>query len=221
MRPARARPKDAPIRVYLEVGAKRTFASAADWPGWCRSGKDEQAALAALSAYAPRYATVARAAGAPFPIHPTAFKVVERLKGNATTDFGAPGIPAREESQPLSAEAANRMCDLVVAGWSYLDKVVAKAPAALRKGPRGGGRDRDPMFMHVLGAEVGYARQIGTRLKELQVAEKAEVRALRKAILESLKNPNRVEKWPVPYAARRLTWHTLDHAWEMEDRSKP
>ena len=98
------------------------------------------------------------------------------------------------------------------------DDVAASVSEELRKGPRGGGRDRDPMFLHVLGAEVGYARQIGTRLKELQVAEEAEVRALRKAILESLKNPNRVEKWPVPYAARRLTWHTLDHAWEMEDK---
>ena len=29
-------------RVYIERGAKRAFASAADWPGWCRSGKDEE-----------------------------------------------------------------------------------------------------------------------------------------------------------------------------------
>ena len=207
--------------MYLEVGAKRTFASAADWPGWCRAGKDEKAALDALAAYAPRYAPVAKAAGVLFPTHATAFKVVERLKGNATTDFGAPGIPANEESRRLSAEAAKRMCDLVAAGWSHLDKVVAKAPAALRKGPRGGGRDRDPMFIHVLGAEVGYARQIGTRLKELEVAEKVAVRAHREAILESLASPNRVEKWPVPYAARRIAWHALDHAWEIEDRSKP
>src|SRR5438067_302187 len=24
--------------------------------------------------------------------------------------------------------------------------------------------------------------------------------------------------WPVRYAARRMAWHVLDHAWEMEDR---
>ena len=220
VRPARARPSDAPTRVYLEVGEKKTFASAADWPGWCRAGKNEQAALDALAAYAPRYAPVAKLAGVPFRSNPR-FNVVERMKGNATTEFGAPGIPAKDESRPLNAKETKRMTDLVEACWAYLDKVVAKAPAALRKGPRGGGRDRDPMFMHVLGAEWGYARQIGTRLKEPEGAGKAAVRASRKAILESLENPNRVEKWPVPYAARRLAWHALDHAWEMEDRSKP
>jgi len=160
-------------------------------------------------------------AGVPFPVNPPSFKVVERLKGNATTDFGAPGMPANDESRPLNAKETKRMSDLVAACWAYLDKVVDKAPASLRKGPRGGGRDRDAMFIHVLGAEVDYAWKIGTRLKEPEGAAKAAVQASRKAILESLANPNRVEKWPVPYAARRTAWHALDHAWEMEDRSKP
>jgi hypothetical protein len=213
--------RDAPTRVYLEVGAKRTFASAAEWPGWCRAGKDEQSALDALAAYAPRYAPVAKLAGVPFPINATSFKVVERLKGNATTDFGAPGIPAKDESRPLNAKETKRMSDLVAACWTYLDKVVAKSPASLRKGPRGGGRDRDAMFIHVLGAEVDYAKKIGTRLKEPKGAAKGAVQASRRAFLEGLANPNRVEKWPVPYVARRTAWHALDHAWEMEDRSKP
>ena len=43
-------------RVYIEVGNKRAFASAADWPGWSRSGKDEASALDNLAAYALRYA---------------------------------------------------------------------------------------------------------------------------------------------------------------------
>jgi hypothetical protein len=213
--------RDAPTIVYLEVGAKRTFASAANWPGWCRSGKDEQAALGALATYAPRYELVARLAGVPFAVNASRFKVVERLKGNATTDFGAPGIPAKEESQPLTAAQTKRMTDLVGACWAYLDKVVAKAPASLRKGPRGGGRDRDAMFIHVLGAEVDYAKKIGVRLKEPKNAEKSAVRASRKAILEGLANPIEVEKWPVPYVARRTAWHALDHAWEIEDRSEP
>ena len=213
--------RDAPTRVYLEVGAKRTFASAAGWPGWCRAGKDERSALDALAAYAPRYALVARLARVPFPAKATPFKVVERLKGNATTDFGAPGIPAKDESRSLTAKETKQMSDLVAACWTYLDKVVAKAPASLRKGPRGGGRDRDAMFIHVLGAEVDYAKKIGTRLKEPEGAVKAAVQASRKAFLEGLANPNRVEKWPVPYVARRTAWHALDHAWEMEDRSKP
>jgi hypothetical protein len=209
----------APTRVFLEAGAKRTFASAADWPGWCRAGKDERAALEALAAYAPRYAAVAKLAKVPFLDHTTNFKVVERLTGNATTDFGAPGIPAKAERESLTAAQTKRMCDLAEACWTYLDQVVARAPASLRKGPRGGGRDRDAMFDHVLGAEMEYAKRIGTRLKQPDGRDRAAARAFRKAILDSFSRPNREEKWPVSYAVRRTAWHALDHAWEIEDRS--
>jgi hypothetical protein len=27
--------------------------------------------------------------------------------------------------------------------------------------------------------------------------------------------------WPQRYAARRIAWHALDHAWEVQDRSAP
>src|SRR4029077_1460349 len=125
------------VRVYLEVGGKRTFATAAGWPGWCRSGKDEAGALDNLAAYAPRYAKVAKLAHLEFPKGAPTFTVVERLKGNATTDFGAPGIPAREESKRMTASETARMLALVEACWKYLDTVRAKAPKELRKGPRG------------------------------------------------------------------------------------
>lgn len=206
-------------RVYVEVGAKRAFASAAEWPGWCRAGKDEKAALEALAAYAPRYARVAKLAKVPFAATAPGFQVVARLKGNATTDFGAPGVPAEDEAKPVKAADARRMCDLVEACWTYLDMVVANAPSALRKGPRGGGRDRDAMFDHVLGAEKEYARGIGLRLKQPAGTDRAAVRAFRQAILEGLANPSGEGRWPAPYAARRTAWHALDHAWEIEDRT--
>ncbi len=198
----------APTRVYVERGAKRTFASAADWPGWCRAGKDEASALANLAAYAPRYAPVAKLARIEFPKDAASFQVVERLTGNATTDFGAPAIPAKDETSPMTAKETERMVALVEACWNYLDQVRARAPQELRKGPRGGGRDRDKMYDHVLGAELEYAKRIGLRLKQPD----------RKALLNSFGNPNRQEKWPVRYAARRTAWHALDHAWEIEDR---
>ncbi len=207
------------VGVYLEVGGKRTFASAADWPGWCRSGKDEQAALVALAAYAPRYAAVAKLAKATFIAGEPGFKIVERTRGNATTDFGAPGVQTKDERKPLTPKQASRMRDLLAASWDYLDLVVAKAPSTLRKGPRGGGRDRDAMFDHVLGAEMEYAKRIGVRLKQPDGKDRPAVRAFRKAIFEGFNNPNRQEKWPVAYAARRTAWHALDHAWEIEDRS--
>jgi len=195
------------IRVYLEVGGKRTFASAADWPGWCRSGKDERGAFDNLAAYAPRYAKVARLARMELPKQP-AFNQVERMKGNATTDFGAPGIPAKDETRRVSAAEMTRMVTLLQACWKYLDKVRARAPEELRKGPRGGGRDREKMYQHVLDAEVAYAPAIGLKLKQSD----------RRALLDAIRNPRGDTKWPVAYAVRRIAWHALDHAWEMEDR---
>ena len=195
-------------RVYLEVGGKRTFASAADWPGWSRSGKTPEAALEALASYAPRYAAIPKLARIEFPKYATQFEVVEKLEGNATTDFGAPGIPAKRESKPMTDVENARLISLLEACWKYLDRVVAKAPAELRKGPRGGGRDRDKMFQHVLDAELEYGKGIGVRLKAPD----------RKALLAGFRNPKSDGRWPVAYAIRRTAWHALDHAWEIEDR---
>jgi len=196
-----------PLGVYLEVGAKRVFASAAGWPGWCRSGNDEASALANLAAYAPRYSKVARLEHLEIPPDPT-FKVVERVTGNATTDFGAPGVPTKAESRPVSARERERLAILTEACWKYLDQVMARAPQELRKGPRGGGRDRDKMYAHVLDAEVGYAPAIGLRLKAPD----------RQALRVVFRNPIKDTKWPVTYAMRRIAWHALDHASEIEDR---
>lgn len=195
-------------RVYIEGGGKRTFASAADWPGWSRSGKDEQSALANLAAYAPRYARVTKLAKIELPKQAADFTVIERLDGSASTDFGVPGTPAKNEKKPLTKPDTDRMLALMDACWKYLDQVIAKAPAGLRKGPRGGGRDRDAIQQHVLGAEVEYGKRIGLRLKEPD----------RRALRAAFENPDLNEKWPVAYAVRRTAWHALDHAWEIEDR---
>lgn len=213
-----------PLPVYLEVGTKRVFASALDWLGWTRSGKDEKAALEALAAYAPRYAPVARIARLSFTwgANPS-FKVIERVRGNPTTDFGAPAIPATGDTEKLSKAAAERACSLVVASWTTFDRVAAKAPAELRKGSRGGGRDRDKIIEHVLGAESAYAAKIGLKLRQPGLGDAKAIKAFRDAIQaairESAAGDSPETKWPPRYAARRIAWHALDHAWEIEDRS--
>jgi hypothetical protein len=208
-----------PTRVYLEVGAKKVFASAADWPGWCRSGRDEAAAMAALAEYAPRYRPVAKAAGHPLPAEaPDGFSVEERVKGNATTDFGAPGVPASAESRPFTAGEVDRQAALLRACWDALDKIAAKAPAELRKGPRGGGRDRDQVIEHVLGAESSYARKLAIKPAQPPAADRAAVEACRVQLLAALAAGE--GSWPSRYLARRIAWHVLDHAWEIEDRSR-
>ena len=148
-----------PVRVYLETGAKRTFACALDWPGWCRSGKDEGVALAALETYAARYRPVAEAAGFPLPAD-VAFDVVERLTGNATTDFGAPAIVAGQDSAPLDAAAQERLSKLLDAARATFERVASSAPAELRKGPRGGGRDTEAIRRHVSEADAAYVRKL-------------------------------------------------------------
>jgi hypothetical protein len=194
------------VRVMIEAGSKRTFACALDWPGWCRSGKTEEQALATLAAYAPRYAAVAREAGLTLP-EGDGFEVVERLSGDGTTDFGAPAAIAAADHAPLSPPEADRLARLLEAAWTALDRVVAGAPAELRKGPRGGGRDRDRIVDHVRGAEEVYARRLGL----VGHASRTEIASALRSGLEG--------RWPPRYAARRLAWHVLDHAWEIADRS--
>lgn len=166
---------------------------------------------------------MAAAAGVRFPTGQT-FEVAERVEGSSTTDFGAPGsIPALDRA-PTTRRQAERLAAFVEASWRILDSVVAGAPAELRKGPRGGGRDRDAIAQHVLNAEAAYARKIGVRATAPSFEDVAAVQALRSATLEVLGaawrgDPADPKGWPPRYAARRIAWHALDHAWEIEDRS--
>jgi hypothetical protein len=214
-----------PIPVYIESGDKKVFACAIDFPGWCRSGRDEASALEALAGYAPRYAEVARRAEVAFPSKPE-FEVVERVKGKGATDFGVPHEVPEVDAQPLTARQAARQVALMEAAWALLDKVARSTPAELRKGPRGGGRDRDKMLDHVLGAEAAYARQLGIKHPQPELGDTRAIKALRKDIAEALRgasdgSPLRDKGWPPRYALRRITWHVLDHLWEMQDRTEP
>ncbi len=199
--------------VYLEVGAKKVFACALEWPGWARSAKTEDEALEVLAAYADRYGPVAEAAGVRFPKSAAKdLEVVERVKGDATTDFGAPSQWVAADGEPLTKAQAERLASLVDGAWTVFDDVRKGAPAELRKGPRGGGRDRDKMAEHVVDAESAYFRMVG--VKDGRAAFLAALRAARDPQPEL-----KTKSWPWRYAARRVAWHALDHAWEMEDRS--
>jgi hypothetical protein len=213
----------ADIGVYLESGAKRVFACALDWPGWCRSGKDEEQALQTLAAYQPRYAEVASEADLAFPAG-ARLDVVERLPGSAGTDFGVPGSVAGHDLRPLERAEAERLAALLEASWKVFDRIVAGAPAELRKGPRGGGRDRDKIVQHVLEAEAAYVRKIGLRLRQPDPGDGGAVSAFRRAVRDRFREesdggPLTEKGWPARYAVRRFAWHVLDHAWEIQDRS--
>ncbi len=216
------------IEIGEETTARKAFAWAVDWPGWCRSGKDVALAHKALVACAPRYAMVAEIAGLT-PLVTGAvvdLNVVESVPGDASTDFGVPHAITDLDRRPVNAAEAERLANLVDAAWTILDRVAAAAPAELRKGPRGGGRDRDKVLGHVVEADHMYAREIGLLLATASLDDRAAVEAERAAMLDVLRHPSdgaplAGRKWPLRYAARRIAWHALDHAWEMEDRTQP
>ncbi len=220
------------IPVYLEIGQKRMFAGALDWPGWCRSGRNEAAALDALLAAAPRYARALASAGLDFhpPTAASALAVVERLAGNATTDFGAPGLAPAADAAPIDAAELERLQAILVACWQAFDAAAAAAAGReLRRGPRGGGRDVDAIVQHVLAAEAGYLRRLAWQAARPGEGDPtAERDAIRQAVLAALaaaargevpeRGPRGGRLWPARYFVRRVAWHVLDHAWEIEDR---
>ena len=211
------------IRVLVESADRKVFVSALDWPGLSRGGKTEEAAIGAVLAVAPRYAPVAAAAGYPLDVDGLVIEATERLDGDASTVFGVPAIVAAADRDPVSATEGQRLASIVEAAWAELDRVAAGAPEELRKGPRGGGRDRTKVVQHVVDAEAAYASVIGIRHKPMEPASLA---AMRADILEVLRQPSdgspiAGRRWPPRYAARRIAWHVLDHAWEIEDRSDP
>lgn len=229
-------PASQAIEVYLEAGEKRTFAGALAWPGWCRSGRDEGSALQALCDSGPRYANILQPFGIAFqpPADTAAFTVVERLPGNASTDFGAPGKAPAYDDQPLDPAELQRLQQLLQACWQAFDQAVRSGQGKeLRQGPRGGGRELSGIVRHVLEAEAAYLRQLGGRLEKsaLEGPGEAALAKIRPLVLETLaaaargevpaRGPRGGARWSPRYFARRAAWHVLDHAWEIEDRSSP
>jgi len=196
-------------RVYFEEGKSSVFAAAIDWPGWCRRAKTTDLALEALLDYQDRYAAVLS-----MPFKPGGLEVVGTLRGNTTTDFGAPGVDTPWDAEAISARDLGRQVTVLQDCWAYFDGVVEHAPAMLTKGPRGGGRDRDEIVPHVREAERHYCSKLGTRV--LPRTPWVEQRAV---ITEVLLARSPAGVWPLRYSLRRLAWHVLDHAWEIEDKS--
>jgi hypothetical protein len=220
------------IAVYTEVGQKRTFAGAIEWPGWCRGGKDEASAVQALLDYAPRYARALRGSSPKFspPEKLSDLNVIERLKGGAGTDFGAPEAhPAADAAKAGEAEL-KRLEAILSACWQQFDAAAGAAKGKkLLTGPRGGGRDLAKMIDHVQEAEKAYIGSLGwwklsgevqgelTSLKQVREASLRGVRASAAGEIPAV-GPRGGKRWSPRYFVRRAAWHVLDHAWEIEDR---
>jgi hypothetical protein len=222
------------IDVYLEIGKTRTFAAALDWPGWCRSGRDEASALQTLYDYGPRYERALQATSLGFraPSDTSAFVVVERLTGNATTDFGAPDLTLSSDLKPVDPTELQRGQVILQACWQAFDSAVQMASGKmLKKGPRGGGRELAKIIQHVRDVDAAYLTSLGGKVKLDDKDEPGQAFAqIREAILTTLaaavrgeipaRGPRGGVRWTPRYFVRRLAWHELDHAWEIEDRAE-
>lgn len=220
------------LDVVLEVGAKKTFASVVDWPGWSRSGRDGDAALEAIVAYGPRYrAAMGRMRGLPAPRSIEELGVVERLPGDSGTDYGAPSVAPSADAEPIAGRELDRLVRCLEQARAAFDETAQRLEGVtLRTGPRGGGRNVERMRAHVLEAEIAYAQMLGARIPKATGSIDEQLEAVRAAFLEALlgridgtvpdRGPRGGARWSPRYAIRRSAWHALDHAWELEDRAQ-
>ena len=217
--------------IFLEIGQKRIFAGAVAWPGWCRRGRDEEAATQALLDSGPRYARILQSTNLGFkpPVDVATLHVVERVDGNATTDFGAPDAPLSSDHAPIDDGELRRFETLLRACWAAFDAAIKAAEGkSLRKGPRGGGRDLEAIIDHVRMADEGYLRRIGWKIERFDGETELRLGRMRREILAGLAvaargelptvGPRGGKRWTPRFFVRRLAWHVVDHAWEIEDR---
>ena len=226
------------IPVVLELGpkGKKVVAVAPDWPGLARGAKSEEAAIERLLSYAPRYAPVAKLAGMadafassgaahvdPHVDPEIDADIIERYAGTGSTDFwGISFAFSSIDQQPMTDAELARELTLMQACWTFFDNVRARVSAEMQRGPRGGGRDRDHIVRHTFAAERDWAKKLGVQPPEGAMLTDAGLQEHRQtygnAIREFHAQGKMARTWPLRFLIRHTAFHTLDHAWEMEDK---
>lgn len=216
------------VRTVVERGpkGKKAVAFAIDWPGWSRGAKTPEQAIELLDSYRTRYrpiaaiARLAREFDAAGPLD-----IVEDRVGPGSTDFwGISYAPSSFEQEPMSDAELERKIKLLRACWRYFDDVAAQVSAEMRTGPRGGGRDRDRIIRHTIRVESEeFAKRLGLRIPECAALTPEGLVEHRTSYLAAMREYNagegkRMRSWNLPYLIRHSAYHTLDHAWEMEDK---
>jgi len=218
-----------PVRTVIEHGTKdkRSVAFSLDWQGWSRGAKSAELALETLESYRERYRPVAALAGMAREFDAAGpLEIVEDKVGTGSTDFwGISYSPAATEHGPMTDAELDRGIKLLRASWAFFDGVAARVSPEMRKGPRGGGRDRDRIIRHTIRTESeDFAKQVGLRIPEEAALTPDGLRQHREAYVVAMRAYNageierRMRSWTLPFLIRHSAYHTLDHAWEMEDK---
>ena len=214
------------IRATLEIGpkGKRVVAVASDWPGLSRGAKTEDDAVERLHAYLPRYAPVAKLAGMDAQFAASAnVDVVERYSGVGSTDFWGISFAFSEiDRQAMSSGELERELTLLQACWAFFDGVRSRVSAEMARGPRGGGKDRDRIVRHTLISELDMAKKVGLREPPESMLTEEGIEAHRDIYCNTIRafhaEGKMARSWPLRYLIRHTAFHTMDHAWEMEDK---
>jgi hypothetical protein len=218
-----------PIRVVVQRGpkAKKSVAFAVDWPGWSRGDKTADGALETLEAYRERYRPIAVLAGLQQEFDDAGkLDIVEDHVGTGSTDFwGISFAPSSLEQEPMDAAELERKITVLQACWAYFDDVAARVSPAMRKGPRGGGRDRDTIIRHTIRVESeDFAKKVGLVIPEHGALEPGALEPYRADYVDAMRAYQRGEvkrpmrSWTLAFLVRHSAYHTMDHAWEMEDK---
>jgi len=217
-----------PVRTVVERGpkGKKAVAFAVDWPGWSRGAKTPELALASLESYRERYRPIARAAGLAKEFDTAGrLKVIEDRVGTGSTDFwGISFSPSSSEHRRMTDTELDRKIELLRACWAFFDGVAKRVSREMRKGPRGGGRDRDRIISHTIRVESeDFARQVGLRIPEGGPLTRRGLTAYRKKYIAAMRayetgTGKRMRSWTLPFLIRHSAFHVMDHAWEMEDK---
>lgn len=214
------------LRIMLEIGpkGKQVVAVAPDWPGLARGAKTAEDAIERLRSYVPRYSQVAKLAelDAEFGAI-TNVDVVEQYAGTGSTDFWGISFGFSSiDKQGMSGDELERELRLMQACWAFFDQVRSRVSAELRKGPRGGGRDRDRIVGHIFANEQDWAKGLGVHTPDGAMLTGEGLKAHRDAYCQAIRDYRSqgklAGKWPLRYLIRHTAFHTLDHAWEMEDK---
>ena len=217
------------VRTVIERGpkGKRAVAIALDWPGWSRGAKEPELALQTLESYRERYRPIPELAGMAREFDAAGpLEVFEDRVGPGSTDFwGISFSPSSTEHGPMGEAEFERKIALLRACWAFFDSVAARVSPEMRKGPRGGGRDRDRIIRHTIRTESeDFAKQVGLRIPEEGALTPDGLRDYRDAYVAAMRAYNagevakRMRSWTLPFLIRHSAFHTLDHAWEMEDK---
>jgi hypothetical protein len=151
-------------------------------------------------------------------------EIYERLEGIGMTDYyGLSGRAATPEDDPMTDAGCERKLALLRASWSIFDDTAAGVSPELRKGPRGGGWEKDRIIRHVNGAEIDeFAPKVGVKVPLETRDDAAALLAYREAFIEGIREHHArgasARSWALQFLIRRCAWHMLDHAWELEDR---